>query len=403
MSKYDDLIIGFGQGSGIGTGKLYNVKPLDLTEEGETFEGDFDVDRNSIKNVEGKDGELVQVGLNVPSMAYLNGDTCPVLFTEPSVTNFLHYSIDFSNSYWLEGGLTKVSGVVSPEGIANAFELTTATSGYMASDSVSLTEDETYSCSVWLKGSGSIVIRFQEDGGDFTSYANKTIELTSEWVKYSVTGLKAIDGNPARFVVDSVDSTDTVYTYSAQMQNSLSIASDVLTVGSTATSDNDKITGAESTFESAQGVLILRTAFIREYNDSQTRMLNLSDGSSTYRIELIAPIGSDDTVSFYIENDGDTSSHAFDIDNTQDNEYILKWGQDIVSFRINGIEVLTNAAFNTFPLNQLTTLNLANRLGSGNYLYGKTKYIEGYNDIQYYNKDFTTFNEMATFAKYNLV
>ena len=78
MSKYDDLVLGFGNGAGTGDGKLFVLKPTDGN-------GDFDVSRASEKRVL-LNGVLTLVEDNFPSMTEFGGD-CPILLTEPATDN----------------------------------------------------------------------------------------------------------------------------------------------------------------------------------------------------------------------------------------------------------------------------------------------------------------------------
>ena len=78
MSKYTDLLIGFGQGAGQGTlSKFLVLKPLPV--EGVTFLGDYDVVRPTIVSVNDINGDPVNVPANYPAMDYLEVGGCPYL------------------------------------------------------------------------------------------------------------------------------------------------------------------------------------------------------------------------------------------------------------------------------------------------------------------------------------
>ena len=75
MSKYDKLELGFGKGAGASDGKLLVLKPI--AKDGVPFTADFDVTRNSSKYITNKEGLIVEVLPNYPSMESVNGG-CPV-------------------------------------------------------------------------------------------------------------------------------------------------------------------------------------------------------------------------------------------------------------------------------------------------------------------------------------
>ena len=103
----------------------------------------------------------------------------------------------------------------------------------------------------------------------------------------------------------------------------------------------------------------------------------------------------------FIQNPTNDETITYDIDNTQENVISFVWGADNLGLRINGIEVYTLDSFTTFTSNILTNVDL--RGSSGNYFFGRTRSLNVYSDDEFYNPKFTSFNEMATFAKYTVL
>ncbi|WP_044632296.1 OstA-like protein [Neotamlana sedimentorum] len=62
--------------------------------------------------------------------------------------------------------------------------------------------------SVWLKGAGTIRLKFQEAGGDYTNYIQKEITLTKFWKKHILQVEKENDGSKLRTVIIGIDKED---------------------------------------------------------------------------------------------------------------------------------------------------------------------------------------------------
>jgi len=148
-------------------------------------------------------------------------------------------SVDLLGSSWFNGGTVPSSTVIagsqlSPLYDALAYRVTSpaGNSGYASTVGIQETTDGSdYTVSVWLKGTGTTDIRFQELGGDYTTYFSKTITLTSNWTKYDVTGTKGVDSNPSRLVIISVGSAALdVYVYEPSIKEFYGIKTDVINV-----------------------------------------------------------------------------------------------------------------------------------------------------------------------------
>ncbi|WP_238566281.1 hypothetical protein [Jejuia pallidilutea] len=78
------------------------------------------------------------------------------------------------------------------------------------------TEGE-FKFSIWLKGKGTIQLVIQEHGGDFTRYKTMNVSLKDKWEKYSISSVKADDGNKVRVMICEVQNTDTVYLWNSSL------------------------------------------------------------------------------------------------------------------------------------------------------------------------------------------
>lgn len=105
------------------------------------------------------------------------------LFLTDSV-NLLPYSETLTNASWVKNGLVVDSTkVIGPEGLKNAFNLSSLSNGDGLSSPILYLElPNEITFSVWLKGSGDVIIIV----GDDSSTTNSIVTLTSSWVRYDV-------------------------------------------------------------------------------------------------------------------------------------------------------------------------------------------------------------------------
>ena len=193
-------------------------------------------------------------------------------------------SVDLLGSSWFNGGTVPSSTVIagsqlSPLYDALAYRVTSpaGNNGYASTVGIQETTDGSdYTVSVWLKGSGSTQIRFQELGGDYTTYFSKTITLTSNWTKYDVTGTKGVDGNPSRLVIISVGSAALdVSVYEPSIKEFYGIKTDVINVE---TLQECKYEPKKVTFVNKYGALQDMYFFYRDFNVSAKESVTLSSG-----------------------------------------------------------------------------------------------------------------------------
>jgi len=384
------------------SGTAYTAIPNDAN-------ADFDVTRASVANRINQSGLIEEMSAGVPRVDYYLGG-CPTLLKEPAATNYINWSSNFNQweKYSTGTGIAPVVTSdygIAPNGQQEADRVQFNTNSGGGDSLLRRSHDtgiDTRTGSLWVKslsGNANVIL-------DISNSSTTVHAVTTEWTRIDVQRTTASAGNlraniGTRASQASSDILDLLI-WECQVEIGSIPTSNIYTNGSVETREADIITGAEATFDSRQGVMNLRASFTRESNDTQSRMLNLSNGLITDRIEIFANVGSDSTINIYLQNDAEIVSKVFNIDNTQENEYALKWGQDIVSFKINGIEVLTNESFNTYTLNKLTEVNLADVSGAVNHLYGRVRHINIFDTIDSYDSDFDTYNAMATFAKYTI-
>lgn len=174
-----------------GNGEWYGKKDtiLAYNDENSNFKPlPFSFDRASSATVINKDGLIETVGSGEPRIDYKD-DSKGALLLEPSRSNILTYSEDFSNSSWLKVGGAITSNIgVSPDGglnadrfyIANAVANTRLYISYTFSSS-------TYTLSVYAKNNGSTdSFRFSYYDGVSQEFSND-FSLTNEWQRFTHT------------------------------------------------------------------------------------------------------------------------------------------------------------------------------------------------------------------------
>jgi hypothetical protein len=140
-----------------GNGEWYGKKDtiLAYNDENSNYKPlPFDFSRASKATVINKDGLIEEVGSGQPRIDYKD-NTKGALLLEPSRTNLVTYSEDFSNAYWSKLNSSIVSNsVISPDGTLNADKLipdTVNTQNHYIRNTISITNSTDYSFSFFAK------------------------------------------------------------------------------------------------------------------------------------------------------------------------------------------------------------------------------------------------------------
>ena len=176
------------------------------------------------------------------------GPRVPMILVEPSATNLVTYSEDFSDSSWLKNAVgTGVAPAVtlnaaeSPDGTQNATKVVFDSGSGTTSSDLSIIEDffnttggVSYTQSIYLKGeNGGEKILLRNAGNS----AYTTVTLTTDWARYEVTetanlsfgyfsmGLRQGLGGVV------INSSITVYAYGAQVETGSVATSLIPTAG----------------------------------------------------------------------------------------------------------------------------------------------------------------------------
>lgn len=180
---------------------------------------------------------IVEVQGDRPRLSYdiTNGvvEDTPHLLLEPSSTNLVTFSEDFSNSYWTKGGVTTVTAnFASPDGQNNAYKLSGA-NGTDRTGNVLLrnfnTGNSTFS--LYVKSLGSTKIRFYFRDGTTGAIVNSgSFSLTNEYQRLTFSHNVA---NLSNFYIGDTDGD--VLIFGAQIEALTYATSYIPTAGTTIT------------------------------------------------------------------------------------------------------------------------------------------------------------------------
>jgi hypothetical protein len=191
---------------------------------------------------------------NMVCVDYVDG--VPMILVEPSATNLVTYSEDFSQSFWTKNDITLSSGFSAPDGSMNASKLVADSANSSISNVFTVASGTTYSLSFYLKtisGSLETIIGlgspgFPQNVGDGGRYKNITV--TDEWQRFTLTS--TADASAATGIsfggFNGFGTGEEVYIWGAQLETGSVATSLIPTSGSTVTRAKDDLVISGSAF-----------------------------------------------------------------------------------------------------------------------------------------------------------
>lgn len=382
---------------------VYSVLP-------NTGAGDFTFIRSGNATRINKDGLIETVDSHVPRLNYdlYQGKPkqCPSLLLEPSSTNLIEFSEDYSQSAWLKTNLSITSNSIkSPSGVVDSAKLVPDTTN--GQHKIDITETVSSGATVALsafvkKGEYEFVCLYEVNsakgrfynlndgtqGGTFggAPTTSNIEQLPNDWYRISIT--TTVPSTSARFIVyvcDSIfntsfigDNTKGLYVWGAMLEEQSYPTSYIPTSGSTETRNAEVCNGAgnSGTFNSSEGVLFAEIKNLTSLVSSNN-WLTISDGTTSNFVALVfetteVTVGRVDV--------GGSNQAFFSItgDYSLNQKLAFKWKENDFSFWIDGVEVGTDSAGSVPNANTLDNLQF-NYPPGGNNLYGNVKDVRVYN------------------------
>ena len=382
-----------------GNGEWYGKKDtiLAYNDENNNYKPlPFDFSRGSSATVINKDGLIETVGSGQPRIDYKN-DSKGTLLLEPSRTNLLTYSEDFSQSYWSKLQATVSSGFISPDGKNNAFKLVenSNNNSHILYKNNITTGNGKITLSIKAKAGerkwilfgdfeqGNRVYFDLENGvvgtvlGSPDSYS--ITALQNEWydITLTTTATTKIDfqvylakGNNQE--IYQGDGTSGVYIWGAQLEAGSYPTSYIPTQGSAVTRLADVCNngGNSTVFNDSEGVLYAEISALA--NDLTYRCISISDGSGSNKISLNYNNSSNSLWVYIVSGNSGQVNLTTPINVAQYNKIALKYKQNDFALWINGTEVSTDTSGLTpIGLSELN-FNFTDSLP----FYGKVKSVE---------------------------
>ena len=335
---------------------------------------EFYVDNVSVK-------EVIDTN-NIPRISYdSNGENGHILL-EPTSTNLIPYSEDFTQWSALNGGTGSLPVVtsnttISPSGEQNAdtifFDKGAASGGgdysLLRLDYGGADVDGT--ASIYLKADANVDIEISSDDGSY-----QTVSVTNTWQRFSVSDATSDRLSMGLRGTVPSNNTATVYAWGGQLEALSYPTSYIPTNGSTVTRDGETCTSAGSAdlINSTEGVLYAEIAALA---DDGTYRYSISDGTNNNNIYIelgssnVSAVGRLSGVNQFALSSSQT------ITNT--NKIALKYKANDFALWINGTEVAIDTSGSTYLANTLNSLQFDRGDGFIDF-YGKCKALAVFNE-----------------------
>jgi len=353
--------------TGYKAGTLYNVAPID-----EPYE-DFDFARTSTATRINSSGLVSNVATGVPRINYdSNGENGHILL-EPTSTNLLPYSEDFSQ--WTAGGDTVIyPNYTAPDGTNSAFKVSGSDNALVYNASATSTQTRT----IWAKtvsGTG------QAHLCSFNGNTNNLKTITNEWQRFEVNGTTTSSGEINFYAIDFRGSTDLteIILWGAQLE-ALSYATSYIPslTGSTVTRATETLNGSGNStlINSTEGVLYAEIAALAD--DATNRCIALSDGTTDDRVNILFG-DSSNKIRAIVKSNGSTSfDEQYTVTSILDyHKVAIKYKANDFALWIDGVERFTDTSGSApIGLNELMF-----DVGGGTLpFYGKCKALAVFNE-----------------------
>jgi hypothetical protein len=345
----------------------------------------FDFTRASSATVVNKDALIETVGSGEPRIDFSN-DAKGALLLEPTRSNLIPYSEDFSQSEWnkQQSGTASVPIVtsnygISPDGTQNADRVQLNLNGGTSGSDISFIGD--YLTTISSATSGSFYLK-SLDGIKNVRIRNGNailnVDVTTQWKRFIVTD--EISSNKLQLMLygNSNSQSADLLIYGAQLEQGSYATSYIPTQGSAVTrvADVCNDAGNEQVINSTEGTIYgeqksLETDFNYNY------FAAVSDGTSNNRLE----IRQSGTSLQFLWRVGGTYQAAITLSNAPFSstiKYALRYSSTDIKFYVNGSLVDTINSPTLYSAETLNNIQFADGVGTTNFR-GTVKECKYYN------------------------
>ena len=378
--------------------KFYSILPSDGV-------GDFDFSRGSVATRINPEGliETITSGQSRLNYPLVNGVVkgCPHYLLEPSRTNLIPYSEDFTQWSFKTGVSVLSNEIISVDGNLNGSKIETTANGsrYVGNNYTLSTGDNTFSVFAkkginnWIylnvvkDGTNNWNYTFDLDNGligqsNSSAYSTtaKIEDYGNGWYRCSISANVTTAGvfTARIYCADRASDVSTIvgsniYIYGAQLEEGSFATSYIPTNGTPVTRSVETANGAgdASTFNDSEGVLMAEISALSD--DLINRRITISDNSTSNRI-VLGFADASNTILALVGSSGTQFISTIAISDIKvNNKFALKYKQNDFALWINGFEAATDTSGNT-PTG-LSTLKIQGSTGFSNF-YGKTKQLQ---------------------------
>jgi len=365
---------------------------------------------SSVDNVSVR--EITDVNTNVPRLDYTGGG-CPSLLLEPSSTNLIGYSEDFTQSSWTkENNPTIESNVeISPTGSLNGSYLKAPFSATSTSPRIAYffaaTSGQTYTGSVFVKKDNIDYIRLLSTGATastlqaYYNVSNGTLgsagspdkakieDYGNGWYRLSLiidsvnstssatfrVQLAKGDNNPA----STFDGTEKNIIFGGQLEQQAYATSYIPTYGAASTRSQD-VGGStgdlSNVVNSQEGTFMFEGSF-----SEQNLKVSLNSSTTTFSNRMSIRTMSDTQFRIDYFAGGVGNQAFFNVSSTKDNAKIaIKWISGSLVVYHNGTEVVDVTNIGDFSPNILNRISLSAADNTSNKFKGRTKQFRVYDE-----------------------